>query len=219
MATAKAKKAITQDGIISMYMEYVLANEHAPKSVYKFCKEHKIKEADFYKFFGSFESLQKILWQRFYEVTMEVAQKDPNFETMSNKNKMLTFYYTFFEMLTANRSYVIYELQPANGVLKNSNQLSGLRRKVKDFAADLIETSNDQKQLRITKQPVGLFSEGAWIQLLCLIQFWRNDDSPGFEKTDAAIEKSVKTVFDFFDSSTIESAIDLGKFLWKERMI
>ena len=45
-----------------------------------------------------------------------------------------------------------------------------------------------------------------------------NDDSPAFEKTDAAIEKSVNTAFDVFDNTPLESIIDLGKFLWKEQM-
>jgi len=54
---------------------------------------------------------------------------------------------------------------------------------------------------------------------LFLLQFWINDSSAGFEKTDAAIEKSVKTVFDLFDTNTIDSVIDFGKFLWKERIM
>jgi hypothetical protein len=43
------------------------------------------------------------------------------------------------------------------------------------------------------------------------------DSSPDFEKTDMAIEKSVRTVFDLFDSSPVDSVIDFGKFLWKEK--
>jgi len=164
MATSKTKNAVTADSIISNYMEYVLEKEHAPKSIYKFCKEHKIKEEEFYKNFGSFEALKNRIWERFYDVTMDLAHKDPNYESMSNKDKMLTFYFTFFEMLTANRSYVLFELSEIRGVLKNARQLNGLRRKVKEFAAEMIETANDEKQLKITKQPVSLFSEGAWVQ-------------------------------------------------------
>jgi hypothetical protein len=44
------------------------------------------------------------------------------------------------------------------------------------------------------------------------------DDSPGFEKTDMAIEKSVRTVFDLFDNTPIDSIVDFGKFLWKEKI-
>jgi len=43
-----------------------------------------------------------------------------------------------------------------------------------------------------------------------------DDDSPSFEKTDMAIEKSVRIVFDVFDNTPIDSIVDFGKFLWKE---
>lgn len=219
MTTAKAKKPGTEDEIITLYMEHVLEHEQHPTSIYKFCKSYKMKEDEFYALFGSFELLQQRIWERFYEVTMDLVEKDKNFVKMDNKDKMLTFFFTFFEMLTANRSYVLYELSPIKGMLKNAKQLNSLRKRTKDFAAELIENANDEKQLRITKQPVGLFSEGAWVQLLLLMQFWMNDSSKGFEKTDAAIEKSVKTVFALFDSNTLDTVIDLGKFLWKERSI
>jgi hypothetical protein len=73
-----------------------------------------------------------------------------------------------------------------------------------------------QKQSRFTKHPEALFSEGAWVQLLFLLKFWMEDKSPGFEKTDMAIEKSVQTVFELFDNTPLDSIIDFGKFLWKE---
>jgi len=33
-----------------------------------------------------------------------------------------------------------------------------------------------------------------------------------------AIEKSVRTVFDLFDNTPIDSIVDFGKFLWKEKI-
>ena len=37
------------------------------------------------------------------------------------------------------------------------------------------------------------------------------------EKTDVLIEKSVNTVVSLLDTKPLESLIDLGKFLWKEK--
>jgi hypothetical protein len=73
------------------------------------------------------------------------------------------------------------------------------------------------KQSRFTHHPEGIFSEGAWVQLLFILKFWMEDQSPGFEKTDMAIEKSVRTVFDLFDNTPVESILDFGKFLWQEK--
>lgn len=214
MAT-KAKK-ITEDIIITKYMEYVLEHEKTPKSIYKFCKANGIKEEDFYLFFGSLERLQKGIWEKFFTNTMNLMQKNKEYEGFSNKDKMLTFFYTFFEMLTLNRSYVLFVLGQEKNSLKNLERLRGLRKHVKGFAKDLIEDGNAEKNFKITKHNPQLFSEGAWLQFLFILKFWMNDDSARFEKTDMAIEKSVNTIFDLFDNTPLENIVDFGKFLYKE---
>lgn len=214
MAT-KAKK-ITEDIIITKYMEYVLEHEKTPKSIYKFCKANDIKEEDFYLFFGSLERLQKGIWEKFFTNTMNLMQKNKEYEGFSNKDKMLTFFYTFFEMLTLNRSYVLFVLGQEKNSLKNLERLRGLRKHVKGFAKDLIEDGNAEKNFKITKHNPQLFSEGAWLQFLFILKFWMNDDSARFEKTDMAIEKSVNTIFDLFDNTPLENIVDFGKFLYKE---
>ena len=221
MATAKkstTKKTLDKDKLISLYMDYVLEEEKRPKTVYKFCKENKMKEEEFYNFYGSLEGLQKGIWERFYEHTINVLHKSPEFETFSNREKMLTFFYTFFEMLTANRSYVLFSLKEHENQLKNLQQLKGLRKNVKSFAAELIEDANAEKNIQALQQPEKIFSEAAWVQLMFLMKFWMDDNSAQFESTDVAIEKSVNTVFDVFDNTPLERVIDLGKFLWKEKM-
>ena len=56
------KKNITKDNIISWYMEFVLENNHQPKSVFSFAKENNFEEADFYKFYGSFETIEDAIF-------------------------------------------------------------------------------------------------------------------------------------------------------------
>jgi hypothetical protein len=211
------KKVITRDVVISAYMEYVLTHERTPKSVYKFCKDASMTEAEFYGFFGTFEGLQKEIWNSFFDQSMKLANKNKAYEQFSNQEKMLTFFYTFFELLTANRSYVLFALKEHQDMMKNMGQLKGLRAHVKEFAGELIEEANDEKQLKILKQPVSVFSEGAWLQTLFILKYWMEDNSANFEKTDVVIEKSVRAIFDVFQTTPLESVLDFGKFLWKER--
>lgn len=207
-----------EDDLIRLYMEYVLENEKPPRSVFKFCKENGLTEEQFYDFFGSFDGLRKGIWIKFYNNAMLLIQNSPEFEAFTEREKLLTFYYTFFEILSANRSYVLLALSEERDMMKNLDQLKGLRRKVKGFAAQLIRENNEEKQIKLLKNPATVFSEGAWLQLLFLIKFWMNDNSAKFESTDVAIEKSVNTAFDIFDNTPLERVFDLGKFLWKERM-
>ena len=198
MAKTKTNK-ITEDRIIELYMDYVLEHDAVPKSIYKFCKENKIAETD-------------------YAHTEALLDKNDEYESFSNKEKMLTFFFTFFELLTLNRSYVLLTLTEHRNALKNLVQLKDLRHLVKGFATGLIDEANAGKSSKITKYNQKIFSEGAWLQFLFVLKFWMDDSSPGFEKTDMAIEKSINTVFDIFDHTPLENIIDFGKFLYKETM-
>ena len=215
---AKASTKMTKDKIIGMYMDFVLEHEAHPKSVYKFCKDNKFEEDDFYNFFGSFDSLRKGIWTAFFEYTMNLMQKNKEYDSFSNKDKMLTFFYTMFELLTLNRSYVLFTLDGNRKMLDKMGDLKDLRTHVKRFATELIDEANAEKTLKITKQSPRIFSEGAWVQFLFLLKFWMDDSSAGFEKTDLAIEKSVTTIFDVFDNTPLDSIIDFGKFLYKENL-
>jgi AcrR family transcriptional regulator len=216
MATKAASAKMTPEKIVSLYMDEVLEHEVAPKSVFKFCKSNKIKEEDFYRFFGSFEGLQKEIWRLFFTHTEKLLQKDKSYASYTVREKLLTFFYTFFENLSLNRSYVLFVLDSGNSPLEHHKQLLGLRSSVKDFAAELAEENNEDKLTRLSKARPQLVSEAVWVQLILLLKFWINDSSPGFEKTDLAIEKSVNTVFDLFDTTPLDSLFDLGKFLYKE---
>jgi len=221
-ATVKSKSntssVLTKDKLISLYMEYVLEQDKMPKNVYKFCKDQGITEDQFYEFYGSFDGLQKGIWNQFYDNTLMLIGQSPEFESFTTREKLLTFYYTFFELLTANRSYALFSLSEEPTMMKNLEQLKGLRKRVKGFATELIQEGNEDKSVKILKQSETIFSEATWLQLLFIMKFWKDDNSPKFESTDVAIEKSVNTVFDLFDNTPLERILDFGKFLWKEKM-
>ncbi|EAS20440.1 hypothetical protein BBFL7_01326 [Flavobacteria bacterium BBFL7] len=226
MATAKKtpakktakKKEITRHDVITAYMDYVLEHEKTPKSVYKFAKDNNMLEAEFYNFFGNFDGLRKDIWNTFFTMTMDVAHKNEEYAHFSNREKMLTFFYTFFELLTLNRSYVLFTLKENQHMMNKMEQLKGLRKHVKGFAKELIQERNENKTNILLERSETIYSEGAWVQMLFLMKFWMDDDSAGFEKTDMAIEKSVNTIFDVFDNTPLDAVLDFGKFLWKERM-
>ena len=222
METAKKKtsktKLIDDNAIISMYMDYVLEKNEEPKNVYSFCKEHKIEETDFYKFFGSIDALKQDIWVKFFENAQASITKEDDFESYSDKNKLLTLYFTLFEILTLNRSFVLFSLKENKEGLKNLKSLKQFRNHFKDFIVTIIDSDTSLVNDKISKVTKPVFSEGAWIQFLFLLKFWMEDTSKEFEKTDVLIEKSVNTVVDLLNTKPLESLFDLGKFLWKEKM-
>lgn len=216
--TTGKQEPVTRSGLISLYMNYVLEKGESPGTVYKFSKENNIEEAEFYTFFGSFENLKMAVWEQFFDHSVGLMEKSSEYAAFSTKEKLLTFYYTFFEVLTANRSYVLFSLKQEKMPLKNLEQLKGLRRNIKDFAKNLMKDS-EEKQPRLIRQTEMVFAEGAWLEFLFLLNFWMNDNSSRFESTDVAIEKSVNTAYELFNTKPLERVLDLGKFIWKERMV
>ncbi len=203
--------------IYDAYSTQVLEHEKEPKSVYLFCKKNKIEETDFYKSFASLEDIKESIFSKFFDNAYMLISKEKGFDAQVPKEKLLSFYFTFFEVLLINRSYVLFILSNSGEKMKKLSSLRRLRNSFKQFASGLIEQGNTSKQSILTKHPELIFSEGAWLQLLFLLKFWMEDSSPSFEKTDMAIEKSVQTVFELFDNTPLDSVIDFGKFLWNEK--
>jgi hypothetical protein len=221
MATAKnpksKKQLIDDDQLIGLYMNAVLEKNEAPKNVYLFCKEHAIEEADFYSFFNSLDAVKEAIWVKFFENAVSILQKDSNYASYENRNKLLSLYFTLFEILTLNRSYIFYALKDNKEGLRNLKQLASLRNHFKDYIVDILKSGETEKDSKVKKITRPVFSEGAWLQFLFILKFWLEDTSKGFEKTDIMIEKAVKATFDILDTTPLESLFDLGKFIWKER--
>lgn len=221
MATAKnpksKKQLIDDDQLIGLYMNTVLEKNETPKNVYLFCKEHAIEEADFYSFFNSLDAVKEAIWVKFFENAVSMLQKDSNYASYENRNKLLSLYFTLFEILTLNRSYIFYALKDNKEGLRNLKQLASLRNHFKDYIVDILKSGETEKDSKVKKITRPVFSEGAWLQFLFILKFWLEDTSKGFEKTDIMIEKAVKATFDILDTTPLESLFDLGKFIWKER--
>ncbi|MFE3868612.1 TetR family transcriptional regulator C-terminal domain-containing protein [Flavobacterium sp. LS2P90] len=215
---ATKKSIITKDKIVSFYMDYVLENSEKPKSVYNFAKLNNFSETEFYSFFGTIESIEKEIFKMFLDKTVELLNKNPDYENYDMKSKMLSFYFTFFEILTANRSYVVMILKENDNQLKKLSQLSSLRNSFKNYMTEIITDDFRTQQERLQNFQEKAFQETSWIQLLLTLKFWLDDSSPSFEKTDIYIEKSVKATFELMNIAPIDSLIDFGKFIFKEKI-
>ena len=210
------KKNITQEKIIEWYMNTVLSSGQ-PNSIFSFAKENNFEEAEFYKHFSSFESLEKAVFGIFAKETIHLLHKTEAYKDYSPKDKLLSFYFTFFELLTINRSYVLAQLKRIKTDFSKLKVLQELRTEFIHFVDEISLEKIDFKNDKINKIQDKTIAEGYWMQLLLILRFWVEDESPNFEKTDLFIEKSVKASFDIQQIAPVKSVIDLAKFLWKEK--
>ena len=215
---AVKKITLTKTKIVSLFMQQSLEQNEKPKSVYSFAKANNFTEAELYPHFGAIESIEKEIYSQFLEQTIELLNNYKDYEYYDMKGKMLSFYFTFFEMLTANRSYVVLSLTENKNQIKNLTQLSKLRTGFKDFVTSIITDEYRLKQERFQNIQEKALQESAWFQLLLTIKFWLDDTSASFEKTDIYIEKSVKASFELMNTAPLESLLDFGKFIFKEKI-
>lgn len=211
------KKTVSKNAIIAWYMDYVLEHDQNPKTVFAFSKTNNFEEAKFYEHFASFESIESGIFQAFFTNSINVLNNSEDYKVFDARNKLLSFYYTFFENLTANRSYVKHVLDKYKNDRKSLKFLSELKRHFTKYVSELGIQMLDIKQEQFEKFQENALKESAWLQLLITMKFWLEDSSPAFEKTDVFIEKSVNTTFDVLDVAPIKSVLDFGKFLFKEK--
>lgn len=211
------KKTVSKNDIITFYMDYVLEHNQNPKTVFAFAKLNNFEEAHFYQHFASFQVIEKGIFETFFSNSITALNKSEDYLNFDARNKLLSFYYTFFENLTANRSYVKHVLDKYKTDLKGLKVLSGLKNNFTNYVSELGIQLLDLKQNQLEKLQQNGLKETAWLQLLLTMKFWLEDTSPAFEKTDIFIEKSVNTTFDVLDVAPVQSIIDFGKFIFKEK--
>ncbi len=215
--SAKKTNEITKDKIVAFYTDYCLLNGHKPHSVYEFSKKNSFEESLFYQFYASFENLEAAYFEEMFTYTLELLHKNEDYHLYSSQEKLSSFYFTFFEMATANRSFVKYLLDNQNWKLNSIKKLSKLRKHFLEYASSILENPLHVDNTKVNEVQRKLISEAAWIQLMSIFHFWLTDESQNFEKTDVFIEKSVKAGFDLAYNLPTKSIIDFGKFLFKEK--
>jgi len=209
--------------IKNSYIDYVLTNGEPPKSVYTFVKKLKITEADFYKMFGSFDAIEKAVWEDLTLQAIITIKEQEVWSRYTSREKMLSFFYSYIELLKTKRSFIIYTLKKNPKKITTPLVLSGSRLVFESFAEDIVNEGLDSGELADRKFLSKRYKDALWVQFAFIINFWMNDDSAGFEKTDEAIEKGINVTFDLFQRSPIDNLIEYGKFLtrngkFKEKM-
>ena len=212
------KTKINKENLVALYMDAVLDHNEVPQSVYSFAKMNHFEESEFYRFFGSFEALEAAIYELFFEKTMKTLDKSKEYKNYDAMNQLLSFYFTFFGNLTANRSYVSKSLKMEMGGLNQMKKLKTLRKKFLNFIDELDLGVIDIKNKRIDDIKDSVVNESYWIQMLVTLKFWLDDDSADFEKTDLFIEKSIAASFELANTKPLKSVVDFGKFLFKEKI-
>jgi len=224
----------TLEKIRKAYTEYVLENGKQPTSVFQFAKKLKIAEADFYTYYASFDAIEADVWLAFFQDAKATVEADETYQTYSVREKVLAFYYTWIELLKAQRSFVVYSYGRLRdeGAMARPTSRAGLQARraggrsqvlhpfkdaFLDFARDLLAEGRESKEVEPRPFVTDRYPNALWMQTLYILDFWVRDVSKNFEKTDTAIEKAVNTAFDLIGRSPLDTLFDFAKFIYQNR--
>ena len=204
---------MNREEIEGAYWDDTLKRGSQPASVYAFCDKHGLNEGEFYQHFSSFYAIEGSYWKSLVSDTVSALHNDEDVKNYDSHQKLLAFYYTFFEKILQHRSRFTTRFPKGVSPGKN-NCLKGFNQEFKKFAEHLLAQAREEGAIRScdNNRLQEAQEQGLHAQFRTIINFYRQDSSEGFEDTDAFIEKSVKFGFDAARMPLIDSGIDLLRF-------
>ncbi len=211
------KKKIDKQVIQTAYLEYYLEKRVKPTSIYSFCKILEMEEKEFYNHYPSFDRIDDEIWENFYHETITNLSSEKVYKDYSGREKLLAFYYTYIEVLKTKRSFVqlIVKKNRLFGPLSPFLKLT--REHFNYFVKEIIGAGVAAGEVEDRKLLTDKYYLGFWMQFIFVLDFWVNDTSDNFEKTDAAIEKAVNLSFDLLAKNPLDSLFDFGKFVFQSK--
>jgi hypothetical protein len=155
------------------------------------------------------------------EETLVDIHKEEVYEGYSVREKLLSFLFTLIENAKHHRSYIlkITEKMEKPFAVKSNSEFSAAKEVFVDFMNELVVSGQETREIEPRTVPflTSKYPDLVWVLVLAIIDFWVNDESRLFEKTDTLIEKSVNTTMDWMGRTPFDSLFDLGKFLYQNK--
>lgn len=202
----------TKDKLLNSYIDFVLENGKRPSSVHSFTKEIKLKEGTFFKYFNSFEQLEKDFWLNIFESVLKNIQEEEEYTSYSVNEKLLSFYFAWIETLKDHREFAIYTIKEERIYEVYPEAFELFRESFEQFGKQLVEEGIATGEIANRMFISDKYKYALWYQPVTIVKFWVKDKSENFADTDALIEKTVNFSFDLMRSNTIDSFFDLAKF-------
>lgn len=198
------------------YMDYVLEHGKRPPSVYKFAKSIDLTEAELYNHYTSFDHLEQGIWEAMFTETNDAIRSEEVWQSYSVREKMLAFYYTLAEVMKKHRSFILATM-PKPRPQWTPPHLKKFKEQFQELGMELIAEGVETQEIENRPYITERYHEALWGQAMFIINFWIKDDSASFERTDAAIEKTVNLGLDLMGKGIVDSVVDFAKFIFQQR--
>lgn len=223
-----------QRQLMNAYISYIREFDTPPENIHAF-KEYAgdtlTPEFDQVPFPGPFHKIERIIVKNLFLETLDVLHGDEIYTTYNTREKLLALYYTWFQTLYPVRDFILYlwatyyKPWPLNYTLNGSNFTPKLESPLyfdeiydpfTNYLEVLIENGMDQGEIAGRFGFKAFYKSILWQQTIFLFNFWMTDTSEQFEKTDAAVEKSINFTVDVMQPNLFDTGIDWIKFILQD---
>lgn len=208
-----------KDSIAKGYAEFELTEGRAPHSVFELCKTINTQEKTFYKHFSTLEAIRNYILEGVMNSTLSRLDEDENYNEFSANEKSLALFFTLFEEMMEQRSYLIYKYKDIKDIRHLKGDWNGFFRQFNARMEQIMVEAKHNEEV-VSRPYIGdYYAKSFKLVFLYIFRVWLNDHSDKFQTTDAAIEKAVNLAFEFLGHSPLDSILDFGKFAMKTKVM
>jgi AcrR family transcriptional regulator len=200
--------------ILEAYIRYLGEHGQPPATITRFCKDNGFDERSFFKEFASFDALEGAFWGGLVSRVVDAVKAGAEWDGFAARERYLTFLYAFMEQSLGNRSMLLLRLKGVSPFAR-SPVLRKMEARFKEFADLIVSHGISTGEIADRGSLGSFYPDALYIHFRGVMQFNVRDDSEGYERTDEFIEKTVKLAFELIGTQAIDSAFDLGKFLFR----
>jgi AcrR family transcriptional regulator len=201
---AKTKEVSLETRITELYKQLTVEGEIRSKSVYAFCKQLDISEADFYQHFASLDAVGRKVWGVYAEQVVTALKSSESYAQYSAREKVLAYFYTFFENAVKDRSFIAKTYM-------NFSLLRTYQRRFRAYMMEVIQEGVISEEIK-SRHLESLYLDVLWGIHWGLVRFWLSDESAGFEETEKAIETYLRVPLELMGQNVLDSAFEALKF-------
>jgi hypothetical protein len=158
--------------------------------------------------------LEGAFWGGLVSRVVDAVKAGAEWDGFAARERYLTFLYAFMEQSLGNRSMLLLRLKGVSPFAR-SPVLRKMEARFKEFADLIVSHGISTGEIADRGSLGSFYPDALYIHFRGVMQFNVRDDSEGYERTDEFIEKTVKLAFELIGTQAIDSAFDLGKFLFR----
>lgn len=199
--------------LIEAYKRLSLEKGTLPVSRMEIATAAELDIVAFEATFSSLEALQEAVWVEYLRTTLETLENSDEYAQYSVREKMLAYYYTFFEILGKDHEFVRM-FAPKLGIWNyNPTFLKGFKHAFLIFVNELLNEGIESGEIAERMMLGDEYAGWHWPQMLFLLNKWITDESSSHTISDQAVEKAVNLGFDIMGRNLFDSAFDFAKFM------